>query len=110
MNSSLLKNSSLDTANATINFGFGQTPILSTQARVSVLTCGTGNDILDIRPSDQRSSQFIDLVYNYGALTLTRLTLSLNSQGDLQYFAVAHPYTDFINDLPTNEDLFMSRN
>jgi hypothetical protein len=23
--------------------------------------------------------------------------LSLNSQRDLQYFAVAHPYTDFIN-------------
>jgi hypothetical protein len=43
---------------ATINFGFGQTPILSTQARVSVLTCGTGNEsilFLDIRPSDQRS-------------------------------------------------------
>jgi hypothetical protein len=43
---------------ATINFGFGQTPILSTQARVSVLTCGTGNEsysLLDIRPSDQRS-------------------------------------------------------
>jgi hypothetical protein len=26
-----------------INFGFGQTPILS-QGRVSVLTCGTGNE------------------------------------------------------------------
>jgi hypothetical protein len=71
---------------ATINFGFGQTPILSTQARVSVLTCGTGNESILFWTYGHRisdPSQFIDLVYNYGALTLTRLTLSLNSQKDL---------------------------
>jgi hypothetical protein len=54
MNSSLLKKIVLSILLiATINFGFGQTPILSTQARVSVLTCGTEMNpiLLDIRPS-----------------------------------------------------------
>jgi hypothetical protein len=68
--SSLKKNSSLDAVNCHNKLWLWTNPILSTQARVSVLTCGTGNEsysLLDIRPSDQRSSQFIDLVYNYGA-------------------------------------------
>jgi hypothetical protein len=50
-----------------------------------------------IRISDP--SQFIDLVYNYGAFDFnTPNFVAKFTKGDLQYFAVAHPYTDFIND------------
>jgi hypothetical protein len=104
MNSSLLKKIVLSILLiATINFGFGQTPILSAKARVSVLTCGTGNESYSlfghtaIRITDP--SQFIDLVYNYGAFDFnTPNFVAKFTKGDLQYFAVAHPYTDFIND------------
>lgn len=86
----------------TINYGFAQTPILSENARVSVLTCGTGNESYSlfghtaIRISDP--SQSIDLVYNYGAFDFnTPNFVAKFTKGDLQYFAVTHPYTDFIN-------------
>jgi hypothetical protein len=82
---------------------FGQSPILSENARVSVLTCGTGNESYSlfghtaIRISDP--NQFIDLVYNYGAFDFnTPNFVAKFTKGDLQYFAVAHPYTDFINE------------
>jgi hypothetical protein len=104
MNSSLLKKIVFSLLLiATINYGFGQSPILSENARVSVLTCGTGNESYSlfghtaIRISDP--NQFIDLVYNYGAFDFnTPNFVAKFTKGDLQYFAVAHPYTDFIND------------
>jgi len=105
MNSSLLfkKTALFLLLIASINFGFGQTPILSENARVSVLTCGTGNESYSlfghtaIRISDP--NQFIDLVYNYGAFDFnTPNFVAKFTKGDLQYFAVAHPYTDFINE------------
>ncbi|WP_029596626.1 DUF4105 domain-containing protein [Flavobacterium sp. ACAM 123] len=104
MNSSLLKKIVLSLLLiAKMNFGFGQTPILSENARVSVLTCGTGNESYSlfghtaIRISDP--DQFIDLVYNYGAFDFnTPNFVAKFIKGDLQYFAVTHPYTDFIND------------
>lgn len=82
---------------------YGQTPLLSKQARVSVLTCGTGNESYSmfghtaIRISDPQ--QFIDVVYNYGAFDFNTPNFVLKfTKGDLQYFAVAHSYTDFINE------------
>ena len=104
MNSSLLKKTVLSLLLiATINYGFGQTTTLSENARVSVLTCGTGNESYSlfghtaIRISDP--NQFIDLVYNYGAFDFnTPNFVAKFTKGDLQYFAVSHPYTDFIND------------
>jgi len=87
--------------NATISFG--QNPILSENAKVSVLTCGTGNESYSlfghtaIRISD--TDHFIDLVYNYGAFDFnTPNFVAKFIKGDLQYFAVAHSFTDFMNE------------
>ncbi len=84
----------------TINFG--QTLSLSKNARVSVLTCGTGNESYSlfghtaIRIADPEN--FIDRVYNYGAFDFNTPNFVLKfSKGDLQYFAVSHSFTDFIN-------------
>lgn len=88
---------------AITNSSYGQTPLLSKQARVSVLTCGTGNESYSmfghtaIRISDPE--QFIDVVYNYGAFDFNTPNFVLKfTKGDLEYFAVAHSYTDFINE------------
>lgn len=85
------------------NIGFGQNPILSENAKVSVLTCGTGNESYSlfghtaIRITDP--DHFIDLVYNYGAFDFnTPNFVAKFTKGDLQYFAVAHPFTDFMNE------------
>jgi hypothetical protein len=34
----------------------------------------------------------------------------MNAKGDLQYFAVAHPYLNSLINMDTNNDPFMSRN
>lgn len=104
MNSSLLKKISffiiLFTA---INQSFGQNLLLSKDAHVSVLTCGTGNESYSlfghtaIRISDPYNN--IDVVYNYGAFDFNTPNFVLKFiKGDLQYFAVAHSYSDFINE------------
>lgn len=76
---------------------------LSNETKVSVLTCGTGNESYSlfghtaIRIADPKN--FIDIVYNYGAFDFNTPNFVLKFvKGDLQYFAVAHPYTDFINE------------
>ncbi|WP_413999250.1 DUF4105 domain-containing protein [Flavobacterium sp. W1B] len=88
---------------AITNHSYGQTPTLSKNARVSVLTCGTGNESYSmfghtaIRISDPE--HFIDAVYNYGAFDFNTPNFVMKfTKGDLQYFAVVHPYTDFINE------------
>ncbi|MEZ7497251.1 DUF4105 domain-containing protein [Flavobacterium sp. Arc3] len=104
MNISLLKKIALSLILlATVHTTIAQTPILSENARVSVITCGTGNESYSlfghtaIRISDP--NQFIDLVYNYGAFDFnTPNFVAKFTKGDLQYFAVVHPYTDFINE------------
>ena len=82
---------------------FSQSPILSENAKVSVLTCGTGNESYSlfghtaIRITD--APNFIDLVYNYGAFDFnTPNFVPKFVKGDLQYFAVAHAFHDFINE------------
>lgn len=82
-------------------FSFGQNAPLSQNARVSVLTCGTGNESYSlfghtaIRVQDADNG--IDLVYNYGAFDFETPNFVMKFiKGDLQYFAVAHSYTDFL--------------
>jgi hypothetical protein len=87
----------------TINFSFAQNQLLSKEAKVSVLTCGTGTESYSlfghtaIRISDPFNN--IDAVYNYGAFDFNTPNFVLKFiKGDLQYFAVVHSYTDFINE------------
>ena len=82
---------------------YSQTTILSKNSRVSILTCGTGNESYSlfghtaIRISDP--DNFIDAVFNYGAFDFnTPNFVAKFTKGDLEYFAVAHSYTDFINE------------
>ena len=88
---------------STINATFSQTAILSENAKVSVLTCGTGNESYSlfghtaIRITD--APNFIDLVYNYGAFDFnTPNFVAKFTKGDLQYFAVTHSFNDFMNE------------
>ena len=87
----------------TINVSFAQNLLLSKEAKVSVITCGTGNESYSlfghtaIRISDPFNN--IDAVYNYGAFDFNTPNFVLKFiKGDLQYFAVAHSYNDFINE------------
>jgi hypothetical protein len=87
----------------TINVSFAQNLLLSKEAKVSVLTCGTGNESYSlfghtaIRISDPFNN--IDVVYNYGAFDFNTPNFVLKFiKGDLQYFAVAHSYADFVNE------------
>lgn len=86
-----------------VNYSFSQNHLLSKDARVSVLTCGTGNESYSlfghtaIRISDPYNN--IDVVYNYGAFDFSTPNFVLKFiKGDLQYFAVVHSYADFINE------------
>lgn len=104
MNCSLLKKIfSFTLLLFSINNGFSQTPLLSKKARVSVLTCGTGNESYSlfghtaIRICDLENN--IDVVYNYGAFDFSTSNFVLKfMKGDLLYFAVAHSYPDFIDE------------
>lgn len=82
---------------------FAQNMILSKDAHVSVITCGTGNESYSlfghtaIRVEDPANA--FDFVYNYGAFDFNTPNFVMKFvKGDLQYFAVAHSYTDFINE------------
>jgi hypothetical protein len=85
------------------NFSFGQNLPLSKEARISVLTCGLGNESYSffghtaIRVADVANN--IDVVYNYGAFDFrTPNFVAKFAKGDLQYFVIAHSYNDFINE------------
>nr|WP_309755262.1 DUF4105 domain-containing protein [Flavobacterium sp.] len=86
----------------TASYSFGQTIFLSNAAKVSIITCGTGNESYSlfghtaIRVSDAVLG--VDVVYNYGAFDFSTPNFVMKfMKGDLQYFAVAHPYLEFIN-------------
>lgn len=85
-----------------VNFSFGQNLPLSKEAKISVLTCGLGNESYSffghtaIRVADPKNK--IDVVYNYGAFDFrTPNFVAKFAKGDLQYFIIAHSYADFIN-------------
>ena len=78
-----------------------QAEILSKNARVSVLTCGTGNEVYSlfghtaIRITDEATN--LDIVYNYGAFDFaTPNFVAKFAKGDLQYFATSEPFSDFV--------------
>ncbi len=87
--------------------GFSQNIPLSKDAKISVITCGLGNETYSyfghtaIRVADPVNN--IDLVYNYGAFDFSTPNFVMKfAKGDLQYFVVVHPFPDFINEY-TNE-------
>ncbi|SFF16188.1 lipoprotein N-acyltransferase Lnb domain-containing protein [Flavobacterium xueshanense] len=86
----------------TVHFSFGQNIQLSKNTHVSVITCGTGNESYSlfghtaIRVQDTTNA--IDIVYNYGAFDFNTPNFVMKFiKGNLQYFAVAHSYPNFIN-------------
>ncbi len=75
---------------------------LSDKSRVSVLTCGTGNEIYSlfghtaIRITDPLTQ--LDIVYNYGAFDFaTPNFVAKFTKGDLQYFVTTDTFTNFLN-------------
>jgi len=83
--------------------GFSQNLPLSKDARISVITCGLGNETYSyfghtaIRVADPVNN--IDVVYNYGAFDFrTPNFVAKFAKGDLQYFVIVHSFIDFINE------------
>jgi len=81
---------------------FGQNIQLSKNARASVITCDTGNESYSlfghtaIRMTDTENN--LDVVYNYGAFDFrTPNFVAKFAKGDLQYFAVANTFSDFMS-------------
>jgi len=82
---------------------FSQAVILSKNAHISVITCGTGNESYSlfghtaIRVNDLDNN--LDVVYNYGAFDFDTPNFVMQFiKGDLNYFIVVHRYVDFINE------------
>jgi hypothetical protein len=103
MNSFLLKKTALILLLiGSVNSSFGQHLLLSKNARASVITCDTGNESYSlfghtaIRITDADNN--LDVVYNYGAFDFaTPNFVAKFTKGDLQYFAVVHAFSDFLN-------------
>lgn len=86
-----------------INTSFGQNILLSKNARASIITCDTGNETYSlfghtaIRITDVENN--LDVVYNYGAFDFATPNFVVKfTKGDLLYFAVAHSFSDFMNE------------
>ena len=80
----------------------GQAITLSEKTRASVITCDTGNESYSlfghtaIRITDSENN--LDVVYNYGAFDFrTPNFVAKFAKGDLQYFAVANTFSDFMS-------------
>ncbi len=83
--------------------GFSQNLPLSKDAKISVLTCGLGNESYSffghtgIRVSDPENN--FDVVYNYGAFDFRTPNFVMKfAKGDLQYFATVHSFADFLDE------------
>jgi len=79
---------------------FGQVNVISEKASVSVITCGTGNEVYSffghtaIRIKDPASN--LDVVYNYGMFDFDTPNFVVKfSKGDLQYFVGSTGFNDF---------------
>ncbi len=80
---------------------FSQNINLTDNAKVSIFTCGRGNELYTtfghtaIRIKDEASN--LDVVYNYGAFDFNTANFYLKFvKGDLQYFINATSYEEFI--------------
>lgn len=83
--------------------GYSQSIPLSKEAKISVLTCGLGNESYSffghtaIRVSDPGNN--LDIVYNYGNFDFrTPNFVAKFAKGDLQYFVGVTSFSDFLND------------
>lgn len=83
--------------------GFSQNLPLSKDAKISILTCGLGNESYSffghtaIRIADPANN--IDVVYNYGTFDFrTPNFVAKFTKGDLQYYATAAAFGDFANE------------
>jgi hypothetical protein len=81
---------------------FGQDIVLSKNARVSILTCGTGNESYSlfghtvIRVCDMDNN--LDVIYNYGVFDFDTPNFVMQfTKGDLNYYIANNLYDDFIN-------------
>lgn len=85
------------------SIGFSQSVPLSKDAKISVLTCGLGNETYSyfghtaIRVSDPANN--LDVVYNYGAFDFrTPNFVAKFTKGDLQYFVITHSFSEFMEE------------
>lgn len=83
--------------------GVSQSLALSKDAKISILTCGLGNETYSyfghtgIRVLDPVNN--FDVVYNYGTFDFRTPNFVLKfAKGDLQYFATVHSFADFFNE------------
>jgi len=81
--------------------GFCQETLLSKKARISIITCDTGNESYSLfghtalRITDTENN--LDVVYNYGAFDFATPNFVVKfAKGDLQYFVIAHSFSDFM--------------
>lgn len=88
--------------------GFSQNLPLSKDAKISILTCGLGNESYSffghtaIRVADPANN--IDVVYNYGTFDFrTPNFVAKFAKGDLQYCATAAAFGDFVNEYTTEK-------
>jgi len=84
------------------SYSWAQIPYLSKEAKISVLTCGPGDELYSkfghsaIRIKDPVNR--MDLVYNYGVFDFNQPNFYLNfAKGRLDYMLVRHRSNDFIN-------------
>lgn len=91
---------------------FGQTPFLSNKAEISLLTCGTGEELYSLyghtalRINDPINQ--IDVVYNYGAFDFSTPNFyGKFIKGDLEYFVATSSFEEFnYNYVYDNRDIF----
>ncbi|MEW5676281.1 DUF4105 domain-containing protein [Flavobacterium enshiense] len=79
---------------------YGQAPELSDKAEISLLTCGTGDQLYSIYGHTalriQDSEKGIDIVYNYGTFDFTTPNFyGKFIKGDLQYFVSTSSFDEF---------------
>lgn len=86
----------------------GQTPTLSKDAKISVLTCGRGSELYTtfghtaLRVQD--TIQNLDIVYNYGMFDFQTPNFYLKFvKGDLHYFVAAYAFSDFLMEYQMTE-------
>nr|WP_294935898.1 DUF4105 domain-containing protein [uncultured Flavobacterium sp.] len=90
----------------------GQNPYLSEKAQISLLTCGTGDELYSLyghtalRIND--TVHHIDVVYNYGAFDFSTPNFyGKFIKGDLEYFVTTSTFYDFnYNYVYDNRDIF----
>jgi uncharacterized protein DUF4105 len=95
-----------------VNITYGQSNLLSEKAQISLLTCGTGDELYSLyghtalRINDPVNQ--IDIVYNYGAFDFdTQNFYGKFVKGDLEYFVATSSFEEFnYSYVYDNRDIF----